>query len=211
MFTNDDMDSVFQALAHTTRRKMIDIVRAEPRISVGALAAYFDVSRIAVMNHLAVLEKAGVRRVTGDIVADATWWRGVPQGAGWTANDLNESYGAEISAITLEDNYAELRLSPGAQVGDRCSFTLLQPQTGLVIDNRVTTVAKGGKRTIEATRVLGENVVHVFGELPAGEQDEVVSLPVPRPANWFAAALRAALAKRGIVVEGGARSAWIIK
>ncbi|WP_438981681.1 ArsR/SmtB family transcription factor [Lentibacter sp.] len=60
MITNDDMDSVFQALAHTTRRKMMDIVRAEPRISVGALAAHFDVSRIAVMNHLAVLEKAGL-------------------------------------------------------------------------------------------------------------------------------------------------------
>ena len=155
---------------------------------------------------VAVLEKAGVRRVTGDLVADATWWRGVPQGAGWTANDLNDSYGAEISAISLEDNYAELRLSPGAQVGDRCSFTLVQPQTGLVIDNRVTTVAKGGKRAIEATRVMGENVVHVFGELPAGDHDEVVNVPVPRPANWFAAALRAALAKRGIVVEGGARS-----
>ncbi len=155
---------------------------------------------------VAVLEKAGVRRVTGDLVADATWWRGGPQGAGWTADDLNESYGAEISALSLEDNYAELRLTPSAKVGEVSSFTLLQPHTGLVIDNRVTTVAKGGKRSVEATRVIGENVVHVFGELPVGDKDEVVDLPVPRPASWFAVALRAALAKRGIVVDGGARS-----
>lgn len=60
MITNDDMDSVFQALAHTTRRAMLDHVRAEPGMSVGKLASHFDVSRIAVMNHLAVLEKANL-------------------------------------------------------------------------------------------------------------------------------------------------------
>lgn len=60
MITNDDMDSVFHALAHATRRQIMDVVGAEPRITVGALAGKFDVSRIAVMNHLAVLEKAGL-------------------------------------------------------------------------------------------------------------------------------------------------------
>jgi DNA-binding transcriptional ArsR family regulator len=53
-----DMDAVFQALAHESRRRMLDIVRASPGISVGALASKFDVSRIAVMKHLAVLEDA---------------------------------------------------------------------------------------------------------------------------------------------------------
>lgn len=60
MITNDDMDSIFQALAHVTRRAMLDYVRADPGLSVGQLASHFDVSRIAVMNHLAVLEKAGL-------------------------------------------------------------------------------------------------------------------------------------------------------
>lgn len=58
MITNDDMDSIFHALAHTTRRAMLDHIRASPGLSVGELAQNFDVSRIAVMNHLAVLEKA---------------------------------------------------------------------------------------------------------------------------------------------------------
>ncbi len=58
MITNDDMDLVFHALAHTTRRQMMDHVRNAPGIGVGELASKFDVSRIAIMNHLAVLEKA---------------------------------------------------------------------------------------------------------------------------------------------------------
>lgn len=60
MITNDDMDAVFHALAHSARRSILDYVRAAPGLTVGALASNFDVSRIAVMNHLAVLEKAGL-------------------------------------------------------------------------------------------------------------------------------------------------------
>ena len=56
--TDRDMDAVFQALSNESRRKMLDIVRDCPGISVGQLAADFDVSRIAVMKHLAVLEDA---------------------------------------------------------------------------------------------------------------------------------------------------------
>jgi DNA-binding transcriptional ArsR family regulator len=60
MLNARDMDTVFQALAHASRRRMLDIVKDEPGIGVGALAAAFDVSRIAVMKHLAVLEEAGL-------------------------------------------------------------------------------------------------------------------------------------------------------
>ncbi len=60
MITNNDMDLIFQALAHATRRAMLDQVRDKPGLSVGELARNFDVSRIAVMNHLAVLEKANL-------------------------------------------------------------------------------------------------------------------------------------------------------
>jgi len=60
MQSHDQMDAIFQALAQTSRRRMLDIVKQEPGIGVGALALDFDVSRIAVMKHLAVLEEAGL-------------------------------------------------------------------------------------------------------------------------------------------------------
>lgn len=60
MFTNDDMDLVFHALAHQTRRRILDLVRDRPGQSVGELAKAFDVSRIAIMNHLKVLEEASL-------------------------------------------------------------------------------------------------------------------------------------------------------
>ena len=150
---------------------------------------------------VAVLEKAGVRHITGDIVADATFFRGPPNGAGWTAEDLTDDYSAEISALTLEDNYADLRVAPGANPGDPCALTLLQPDTGLMLDNRAITIAAGGARHILRTRLLGESAVHVFGELPRGA-DDIVDVTVPRPAAWFATALKEALARHGIRVDG---------
>ena len=60
MITNDDMDLVFHALAHQTRRRILDLVRDQPGQTVGELAKAFDVSRIAIMNHMKVLEEAGL-------------------------------------------------------------------------------------------------------------------------------------------------------
>ncbi len=60
MFTNEQMNSVFHALAHETRREILDHLRDQPGIAVGELASRFDVTRIAVMNHLTVLSHAGL-------------------------------------------------------------------------------------------------------------------------------------------------------
>ncbi len=60
MTTEDDMTAIFHALAHETRRRIMDVLKARPGIAVGELAQEFDVTRIAVMNHLAVLESAGL-------------------------------------------------------------------------------------------------------------------------------------------------------
>lgn len=60
MSDRDDLSDVFQALAHADRRTMLDIVRANPGGSVKDLCRHFDMSRIAVMKHLTVLERAGL-------------------------------------------------------------------------------------------------------------------------------------------------------
>lgn len=60
MIGEREMDAVLQALGNESRRRMLDIVKAKPGIAVGALAREFDVSRIAVMKHLAVLEEGNL-------------------------------------------------------------------------------------------------------------------------------------------------------
>lgn len=55
---DDELSPVFAALAHETRRRILDLLRDRPGAGVGEIAAEFDVSRIAVMKHLQTLEDA---------------------------------------------------------------------------------------------------------------------------------------------------------
>ncbi|MEM6673239.1 MAG: helix-turn-helix transcriptional regulator [Planctomycetota bacterium] len=58
---NDDaQDRLFAALAHRARRRILDLLKAHPGCNVGYVASFFDVSRVAVMKHLRVLEDAGL-------------------------------------------------------------------------------------------------------------------------------------------------------
>lgn len=57
---DNDMNAVFSALAHETRRRILDLLRQNPGAGVGEIAMEFDVSRIAIMKHLAVLEEANL-------------------------------------------------------------------------------------------------------------------------------------------------------
>ena len=56
----ESMDLVFQALAHQARRRVLDIVRDDPGITVGAVCAHFEMSRIAVLKHIRALEEANL-------------------------------------------------------------------------------------------------------------------------------------------------------
>lgn len=56
----DSMDAVFQALSNRHRRKILDLIKNMPGCSVNDLCKYFDMSRIAVMKHLRVLEAADI-------------------------------------------------------------------------------------------------------------------------------------------------------
>jgi len=155
--------------------------------------------------YVAVLKNAGVRRIAGDVVADATYFRSTPFGASWTVDDINDYYGAEISAVSVNDNYVDVRVSPGPSVGAPCTLEWLQPFAGLTFDNRTLTTPAGGTRTISLLRLPGETTVQIFGELPLGDKPELTEVTVPRPAAWFAAGLKAALARAGINVGGTAR------
>ena len=55
-----DDDVVFKALASTTRRRLLDLLRDHPRTTGDLCAEIPELDRCTVMQHLKVLERAGL-------------------------------------------------------------------------------------------------------------------------------------------------------
>ena len=146
----------------------------------------------------------GVKRVTGDIVGDDTWYVWQPYAGGWTLDDPATSYGAAVSALAIGDNSQTLFIRPGAAVGDLAALPLNPALEYYAMENRVRTVAPEGERSIHADRLPGSRTLRVWGTIPLGGRAEEVALGIDDPALYAALALRRALEDRGIAVEGAA-------
>jgi D-alanyl-D-alanine carboxypeptidase/D-alanyl-D-alanine-endopeptidase (penicillin-binding protein 4) len=155
---------------------------------------------------VAALTNAGVKRIAGDLVGDESFFRGPPYGSGWDCDDLEYYYGAEISALTINDNILTLTARPGKSVGVPCDLSLT-PATGFpILSNRTTTVAVGGKRDIQCYRPLGENVIFVSGQWPLNDVAHNDYVTMHNPARLFVGFFKEALTRHGIKVSGKLRT-----
>jgi D-alanyl-D-alanine carboxypeptidase/D-alanyl-D-alanine-endopeptidase (penicillin-binding protein 4) len=149
---------------------------------------------------------AGVKRVEGDLVGDESYFTGPQYGSGWEWEDLTWYYGAEVSALTANDNALDLFVKPGPQVGASAVITTGPPDPLLTIVNRVTTGPKEAKREISVYRGLGQNTIEVSGILPLDDRGYVGGVAISNPALLFVYLLRAAMARQGITITGRSRT-----
>ncbi|MBK8002185.1 MAG: D-alanyl-D-alanine carboxypeptidase/D-alanyl-D-alanine-endopeptidase [Verrucomicrobia bacterium] len=149
---------------------------------------------------------AGIKQIKGDLIGDESYFRGPPFGTQWTWDDLQQYYGAEFSALTVQDNVVDLIIKPGDRIGAPCEIVTLPSTSYLAFSNRVVTVEADSKRRVSIYRPVGENVVYVSGWMPLTGSNLVDSVSVHDPARWFVTLLKEALARRGIRVTGNART-----
>lgn len=150
-------------------------------------------------------KKAGIKSVEGDLVGDETFFAGPPFGANWTWDDLQYYYGAQVSALSYQDNVIDLFLKPSS-VGRACEISL-KPQTSyLELINRTRTGATNVRPSITVMRGLGERKAYITGALPSNHGTFVDAVTVPDPAMWFISTLREELEKAGIPVKGKLRT-----
>lgn len=60
MLSEDQDDLIFKALSHRVRRRILDLLKAEPRTTGMLCIAFPEIDRCTVMQHLGVLEDAGL-------------------------------------------------------------------------------------------------------------------------------------------------------
>jgi D-alanyl-D-alanine carboxypeptidase/D-alanyl-D-alanine-endopeptidase (penicillin-binding protein 4) len=155
---------------------------------------------------VATLKQAGLRQVNGDLVADDSRFSGVPFGNGWTWDDLQYSYGAEVSALSLDDNVLELAFAPGPRAGDPVTLQSTPGTSYFEFNTRGAVTTEPGKPgDLRLRRDPGSRVVHVTGTLPVGSAPWKGSINIPHPALFFVHRLREELIAAGIQVRGTIR------
>jgi len=155
---------------------------------------------------VAALTNAGVRRLTGDLIGDDSFIVGTPFGSGWSWDDLNYYYGAEISALTINDNTLEVSVKPGARIGAAGRLTISPATSLVVLSNRTQTVAANRRREVSFYRPLGQNVIYVTGQMPLSETNYSSTVTMSNPAGLFVALFREALRRNGVKVDGTTRT-----
>ncbi|HEV2705025.1 MAG TPA: D-alanyl-D-alanine carboxypeptidase/D-alanyl-D-alanine-endopeptidase [Pyrinomonadaceae bacterium] len=188
--------------AGTVRGDLIVYGRGDPTYATRFGGDYFT----AIDELAGKIVAAGVRRVEGDLVGDESYFTGEPFAPGWEWDDLQWWYGAEVSALSVDDNSVDLTVKPGARVGDPCVITV-GPSTPLVtIVDRTTTTARGTRREIAVRRALTQNVIEISGGMSIDDRGQSMSVAISRPAMLFATMLRTSLERQGVQFTGRTRT-----
>ena len=154
------------------------------------------------MNTLArSVAAAGVKRVKGDLVYDASAFDDQRIPDGWKTTYLGAAYAARVSALSLNENLVWVVVEPD---GRTAKVSLEPASTSIPIENRVRVVGGSGGR-ISAHRTA-EGTMLVTGTVGANSGAKRYSLVTDDPAMFTAGALRAALTAAGVTVDGTIRA-----
>lgn len=148
----------------------------------------------------AALVQRGIKRVRGDLIADATYFSGTPIGTGWEANDLQAWFGATPSALDVQGNLIKVDV---AGEGRRCCTLSVTPGAAGV--QVVDQTGDSSGDPFGLYRPPGSSTLYAIGQLPMRTRKHTYVLSMPDPARTAGNLLREAMARRGIVLAGKVR------
>lgn len=151
---------------------------------------------------------AGITGVSGDIVADASYFDNNFLPEGWDWADLPYYYSAEVCGLTVDRGTVNVRITP-TEVGQPPKVSL-DPDAGyMLIRNTATTVADSAPQTLDVGRERAANVITVQGSIRLGNKGETNSITMEDPGLYTAFLFREMLRQEGVSVSGVARNGTV--
>ena len=144
----------------------------------------------------------GVREVTGDLVADTSYYVEEPFEPEWAVDDMVWGYGAPVTALAFNGNCLKLHFAPGPTVGSEATVTL-DPIPGyyrLVTGVKTSSAGEPEKLTIE--RAPGSMELDIGGQIPLGSGGTDALVAVQDPPQLIGEMFRHELEQRGVKIDG---------
>ncbi|MBA3340743.1 MAG: D-alanyl-D-alanine carboxypeptidase/D-alanyl-D-alanine-endopeptidase [Gemmatimonadaceae bacterium] len=159
---------------------------------------YLSGGPAAPMNLLAdQIAARGIRRITGEVIGDATAFDDQRIPEGWLTRYLQSGYAARVSGLSLNENLVWVTITPG-------EGAKLEPATSAIpLTSNVRTVKGGGARV--SIRRTTDGAISVSGTIGTRSPPRRYVYVVEHPAPFATGALRSALVAKGVEVVGGIR------
>ncbi|MGD2115537.1 MAG: D-alanyl-D-alanine carboxypeptidase/D-alanyl-D-alanine-endopeptidase [Acidobacteriota bacterium] len=145
----------------------------------------------------------GVRRVEGDLVLVHGRFEGPEVHPDWPEDQRARWYQAPVSALTFSDNCVLLAIRPSRS--GRPRIDLVPPLGVLGVRNATMPSGSPRRHRVRIVREPESSEVAVGGDVYRGAPPVEAWVTVPDPPRYFGAALRDALAERGIELGGRLR------
>jgi len=159
-----------------------------------------------VMDDLAIaVQRAGISRIKGQIIGDATAFESGAYGRTWQWEDMGNYYGVGAWGLNLHENLHYLTFRQQPNLGQRPPIEKVAPEVpGLQFTNELKTAARG---TGDNAYIFGAPYQfdrYVRGTIPAGSGEFTIKGSVPNPPLWAAQLLKQRLEAIGITAGGAA-------
>ncbi|MFL5541973.1 MAG: D-alanyl-D-alanine carboxypeptidase/D-alanyl-D-alanine-endopeptidase [Longimicrobiaceae bacterium] len=141
----------------------------------------------------------GIRRVSGGVVADDSYFEAQHLRPDWDPYDLRWWYAAPVGALGYDDNAVEVHIEPG-RVGAAPIVSWTPRSDYVEVENRAVTVRAGRPSTVDLERGADPRRIRVYGNVPGGAGPDVEFFAVSSGAEYAGVTFREALERKGIEV-----------
>ena len=153
------------------------------------------------------IRSLGIREITGNIVADDSYFDDLYWGNGWMWDDEPDPDEMFISALSVNKNCIAVTITPTATVSDSVIVTVDPPTPYVTVQCNARTVGDTTDYSLNVSRLYKErsNTVTIDGDIPKTSPPHRARVSVWRPALFAAELLKESLLRDSIVVSGAAR------
>lgn len=175
----------------------------DPSLGSWRFPTYYDLPSLLTSWSTAV-RAAGIRRIQGSVVGDASLYTDLTTPDTWPFGDLGNYYGASLSALNINENLYRIFFRPGKSIGTPTSVLRTDPLLPyLTFHNTVSTDAANTGDQVNIYGTPFQNQQWLTGKVPLGEPANEFSVKgaMPDPAFFTAYALQEQLLLDNVTIS----------
>lgn len=164
---------------------------------------------VLITNWINAIANAGIKKITGNLIIDDTYFEYQPMPGGWIWDDMGNYYGAGTWGFNWRENQYDLQLVPGKAVGDSTKIIRTVPFIqSLSIQNNILTGKKGSGDNAYIYYPPYANKGFAEGTIPAAVNSFTIAGAMPNAPIIFGDIFKTALQKKAIAISGKVYTGW---